>query len=222
MAILIGLGNGIFNSGFFEFKKFEILGVEKELESRLAKKLESQIGKNLFEVNTDQVASTFMEDPWVDSVTIRKRFPDALSFQVEIKKPVAVLRKNDDFFLLDRRSQIISKANQLPESVPILMGREFIDKSDIRKLAIDIIQSLPSAGPLGRDSLSDVTFDSRSGFEFTLSSPRISIGLGHDNLPDKIHRARQVVRYLVQNKVAASHIDADFDKKVLVKVRKDR
>ncbi len=70
------------------------------------------IGRSLFEKDlTTKVAKTLESNPLVLKVhSVKKVFPDKLSIELELRRPMAVLRKNGTFYLLDDEGVVLPVA----------------------------------------------------------------------------------------------------------------
>ncbi len=67
------------------------------------------LGRSLFEKDlAAKVAEILEKNPWVLKVhSVKKGFPDKLNVKLEIRKPVAVLRKNGAYHLLDDEGVVL-------------------------------------------------------------------------------------------------------------------
>ncbi|MFQ5956930.1 MAG: cell division protein FtsQ/DivIB, partial [Candidatus Brocadiales bacterium] len=67
------------------------------------------IGRSLFEKDlTKKVAKALEKSPWVLKVhSVNKVFPNKLSAELELRRPLAVLRKNGVFYLLDDEGVVL-------------------------------------------------------------------------------------------------------------------
>ena len=125
-----------------------------------------------------------------------------------------------DLKLMDASNHIIddAKSSHLAD-LPIILGTAFIKNQSLRQQALDLYKSLPSEGVLSQRDVSNVEFDDEHGFQLRLTRKAMLVDLGKDEFGFKIDRARRVVQYLDQHQIDALRIDADYAKKVLVKVR---
>ncbi len=201
-----------------------IQGASPTTEDRIRNKIQILIGNSIWHLDLDVTAHLIETDPWIKTVDLRRQLPKTLTISVVERRPVAVLGNGlGQFKYVDEYSFIIDKANsQEIGEYPVLMGKEFFDKKDLRAKALELIADLPQEGLVSKADLGDLRYSSEHGFQMTLSKTGILIDLGKENIPLHIDRVRRVVQYLDQHQVNAMHIDSDYQKKVLVKVRKGR
>jgi cell division septal protein FtsQ len=93
---------------------------------------------------------------------------------------------------------------------------------ELRLQGVEILKALPNEGRLSLKDTSEVRYDDQHGFLLTLQKPKLQVELGKEDLALKLDRARRVAEYIEQHGINASRIDADYGKKVLVKVQSSR
>lgn len=90
------------------FKVYPEEGVKEELQ-REVKDNKKILGRSLFEKRlTDRVAEAFRRNPWVFRVrSVERIFPDKLQVELELRRPQAVLKKSDSYYLLDQEGVVL-------------------------------------------------------------------------------------------------------------------
>jgi hypothetical protein len=91
-----------------DFTVFPTEGVKEEL-VRQVKDTRGILGKNLFEKDiTRKVAKDLEKNPWVLKVhSSRRVFPNKLQVKLELRRPEAVFKKKEEFYLLDAEGTIL-------------------------------------------------------------------------------------------------------------------
>ncbi|MDZ4678016.1 MAG: FtsQ-type POTRA domain-containing protein [Oligoflexia bacterium] len=216
-----GLWQGLMNSNIVKLKKIEINGASSATTQRLRGLLKSKIGDAFWEIPVSQEAQSLKTDPWVEAVEVRRELLGTLIIDIIERKPVAVLGNGKgQFYFLDGHSDVIDQAQaSRVGAYPILSESGFHSNKELRTKALEILKSLPAEGLLSLSDVSEVQYDNEQGYHLTLAKTGIVIDIGKENLPLHLDRARRVVQYLDQHKINATRIDADYSKKVLVKVR---
>jgi cell division protein FtsQ len=105
--------------------------------------------------------------------------------------------------------------------VPVLRGGSFLKSIEKRQKAISILKNLPETGPMSFSQVAEIEYYQES-YWARLVSNSVKIHLGVQNLPKKIERIDRVMNYLKSSKLDPRVIDADFSKKLVVKLRKHR
>lgn len=86
----------------------------------LQKAAEKVVRGGFFNVNVETVREEILREPWIQSVTVRRVWPDSLSLFVIEQKPVARWRPGG---LLNRDGEVFSPATEsLPQGLPLLNG----------------------------------------------------------------------------------------------------
>lgn len=214
----------VLRSDLTRVRELSIQGASPAVANRLSRTLSFTLERKIWDITVQDIADKVKSDSWIESVEVQRQFPSTLLIQVVERKPFAVLgNKKGRFKLVDQDNNIIDVAkNDDLTRLPILMGKAFVEKVDLRKAGLDLLKTLPEEGILSLKDVSDVEYKEDRGFSITLMKSGITIELGKENLPLHIDRARRVVQYLDQNNINATRVDADYAKKVLVKVRKGR
>jgi cell division protein FtsQ len=224
----IALWEGVKKTDLIKLKEIKFEGASTQNELRLRKKIGIQPGEAFWSKSIDAQAKNLKTDPWVEDVQIKRIFPATMLVQITERKPVAVLGNGKgQFKYLDGDNNIIDYADsqnisQAVAKYPVLFGEKLLGDVSLREKALNLVKALPEEGSLSHKDVSDIEFDEEHGFQIRLAKTGILIGLGQDNLPLHLDRARRVVQYLDQHNINASRVDSDYSKKVLVKVRKGR
>lgn len=64
-------------------------------------------GKSLFSFDINAIKTTLEQVPWVNAVSVERRFPDTLFIRISEREPVAIWRNKRQTFLVDRDGQLI-------------------------------------------------------------------------------------------------------------------
>jgi len=225
-AVVVGVGfwRGVSKSDLLKVQNIMIEGASKQTEERIRKNSGIIRGESFWKIPVQTEAARIKKDGWVDAVEVSRRFPGSVVISVREKKPVAITSNGrGQFKFVDSDSNIIDNAQ--PDQIgdyPVLTGPQFEGNKDLRAKALDLLKSLPDQGALSKSDVSELQFRDDHGFQLTLSQSGTLVELGKDNIPLHVDRARRVVQYLNQHGINATHVDSDYAKKVLVKVRKDR
>jgi cell division septal protein FtsQ len=120
----------------FALERFHISGNERARTADILATLNTFQGRNLVTLGLAGVADRLAENPWINSVTLAKRFPDGLDVRVVERRPVALVLGEGRLAWLDATGRTIApydprsdqaeyvvirgEARQLPELVLLL------------------------------------------------------------------------------------------------------
>lgn len=219
-----------FNSGFFHVNQIDVDQLDsdssevifKEIQPRIEKSLALFKGKNIWAADVIKVAEIVRENRAVKDVRVSRILPGTIQVRLETKKIAAMLVANTGSLY-----PITEDADILPEislakapDVPLIRNKLLL-RDDLRKRAVHLIAKIPERGLFSKTAISELNFNDND-FWISLIQSGMKIKMNDDHVELKSARVEKVLDYLQNNKLQARVIDADFSKKVVVKLRKDR
>lgn len=191
------------------------------LQKSFDKSVDFVIGKSIWTVSIYEIEKKLIQLPCIKSVSINRRFPNKLTVTLELKKIVAnvivspekIQPVSDDGLLLE------SVKTTLSPTVPFLVNSEFKKNYELRYEVVNILNKIPHEGLLSLDTISSVEQGRDKTFWFSLKSNQTRVALNGESTEIKVARVNKVLNYLEQNQIKGRVIDANFSKKVLVKLR---
>lgn len=146
---------------------------------RATELISNEINGDFLQLDLMQLKHALLTDPWVESVTLNRRWPDTLVVKISEQKPIA--RWGDGF--LNQRGEIvrIDEANKLV-GLPWLQGNE-ADAIEILQQYQDLSQILRSRGL----EVLALKCDNKKSWRLTIKN-HVEIALGRDQVMEKIRR----------------------------------
>ena len=191
---------------------------------QLRAKLEKFKGSEIWTVDVNQIASSVQGLSWIRAAQVRRVFPNTIRLDLEVK-PVAAVIVTDAGKLvpLSVEADLLPPlpARKFPD-VPVLRDRRMLRDSGLRSKTVKLLSELPSEGLLSSKNVAEVSVDKENQFWLSLIEDKSQVKIGIDNVGLRAARVEKVLEYLRANQLQARVIDADFSKKVVVKLRKDR
>ncbi|HEX4923393.1 MAG TPA: FtsQ-type POTRA domain-containing protein [Bdellovibrionales bacterium] len=192
----------------------------ESLERRLAKIK----GVDIWEADVGGIAAHAESLPWVRKVSVRRIFPSTIRVEVEPKAIAAVIATDKGRLLpLSNEADLLPPlpATKFPD-VPVIRDRKIFKDEALRKKTVGILRELPDKGLMGRANIAEISADQGEEFWLSLVEDNLKVKIGSTHVPLRAARVEKVLEYLRSNNMQARVIDADFSKKVVVKLRKDR
>lgn len=186
-CLVVALGVGIYWASGPIAKVFErpIKSVVVEGEFHLISKqratelIGDEINGDFLQLDLMELKAALLSDPWVEKVTLNRRWPDTLVVKIIEQKPIA--RWGDGF--LNQRGEIVRVENAGPLSgLPWLQGSE-ADAIEILQQYQDLSQILRSRG---LDVLA-LKCDNKKSWRLTVKN-HVEIAIGRDQVMEKIRR----------------------------------
>ena len=120
------------NNFFFKIQNIEVVNNHLINESTITKKLVHIYKKNILFIKRDDIEIPLKLIDFLEKIEVKKKYPDTIIIKIYETKPVAILFKNNNKYLLDSSSNLISFNENIPISdFPNVFGEgaelEFID-----------------------------------------------------------------------------------------------
>ena len=104
-------------------------------EKQLKKELSIIYNQNILLLKPNQVSKILNKNNFIDSFTIKKKYPNILLIKIFEKKPIAIIQnKKNKFYVSDKIELIKSKDMAKFNNLPIIFG----DKKNFKKLYFDL------------------------------------------------------------------------------------
>lgn len=139
----------------------------------------NEIDGDFLQLDLMQLKNALLGDPWVEKVTLNRRWPDTLVVKISEQKPIA--RWGDGF--LNQRGEIVlvDEASKL-SGLPWLQGSE-ADAPEILQQYQDLSQLLRSRGL----EVIALKCDNKKSWRLTIKN-HVEIALGRDQVMEKMRR----------------------------------
>jgi cell division protein FtsQ len=190
LAVLAGAGwsgrwaiHAIVNSPRFQVKEIEITAAQHTRRDQLLALAGVTIGDRLLAIDTDAVAARLAQHPWIAAAKVARRLPSVLAIELTERRAKAVASLGGLYLVDDNGRPFKLGSMEEADGLPVLTG---IDREQYARLpeasavafrealaVMDAYRSRPS-----RPALSEVHFDSRSGFSLILLEGGAEIRLG--------------------------------------------
>ena len=110
-----------FKTKYFNVNEISIKGKNEIIKNDIVQKLNSIKGKNLIYINSKKLEKNLKYDPRVESVDIKKIYPDKLVIEINEKTPYVFIRNNDKFHLADKNLVIYGNIDEIQNvDIPIV------------------------------------------------------------------------------------------------------
>ena len=117
---------------FFEIRNIEIINNNIISENEITKKLFHIYGKNILFIEGSDLQKPLKSIDFLEKIEVKKKYPNTIIIKVYETKPIAILFKKNDKYLLDSLSNLITlNENMLIDDFPNVFGegaeQEFIN-----------------------------------------------------------------------------------------------
>ncbi len=179
--------------------------------------------QNIWWVQVSEIAQKIKDLPGVKDVIVERVPPHSLKITLQ---PEAIrflyVTKSGGFYPVTESSKVLTQfKSKLYPDAPITRDEKIIKDSKIRAQAVDLVSSLPTIGLFSQSSVAEIELENKS-FWLSLMQPDVKIKMNPENASLKAERVERVLDYTRKHNLHARVIDAEYSKKVVVKLRKDR
>jgi len=198
-AALWGVGTAIAHGETFQVSEVVFVGNERAGDVQLRHLADIQNGVHLFNADLSRAIRGIERHPWVKKASARRRFPGAIEVQVQEHDPKMLLAIGE-LWLVDEDGNVFKRANSSLLDFPVLSGIEpslFQEHPNVARAilneAITIHNAVEADDQLAHSDLSEIHFDSQTGYALVLrSGTQIVLGFA-DPAPalDRLSRMRE-------------------------------
>ena len=107
----------------FKIKNIKFTGIENADSDLINFKVEKLKGQNIFFLNQDKLASSMIDIDFVNSVEIKKIYPNNIKIKINEEKVIAIIVKDNDKSILTLNGKVINKYDTKFSSLPLIYGK---------------------------------------------------------------------------------------------------
>lgn len=181
--------------------------------------LQKLLGKDIWSLDLKELEKDLRQREWIEDIVLLRQFPDRLSVRVKGQQPIALI--------LDRKGQVRPmavtaqilpsiRADQVPD-LPVIQDRRIEGSLEIRTRIAKLLLELPKEGRLTLRTVDSISMGRSGQILIHHRSNKSSIHLGESEILLRSARVARVLDYLDHNQIGWKEINADFQKKVVVK-----
>lgn len=223
MSVLVAIKNGAFRVHEIQIissKPTEFLDYIGALQMRL----QAYQGLNLWEVDLDRVEEIIKSETWIQDAHVYRHYPQSLRVEISPKQPVGLLlTKQGRMHMISADSTVMPTitVTRAPK-LPVIQDARLLQNKNLRDKVVNVLRELPAEGRFSRETVGGVSISRDGDIVLEHLTLKTAIKLGDEGIAVKSARVARVLEYLEHNNLNSRVIDADFSKKVLVKLRNDR
>ncbi|MDQ5986284.1 MAG: Cell division protein FtsQ [Syntrophus sp. SKADARSKE-3] len=178
--------------------------------------------QSILVVNVGEVGRRIKVNPWVREVSVGRELPDRVVIEIQERKPVALLKMDTAFYLVDVEGVTFKKLEIGDEmDLPVLTGFYNSGKTDMNLLgkSLDLLQYLSKAEffPNLR-TVSEIHGNERLGIS-VFTNTGLSLLLGFDNYENKFKQLPVVMADLDRRNQKTGFVQIDLSDPVKVTVQ---
>lgn len=225
-TILFSLTLGIERVGkfsVFKVNKIRWAGLNHLKEKDMEKRFKSIFGKNIFQVDINEIHRRLLANKWINSATVKKEYPDELLIIVVERKPASVeyepgnkigVRVNfsRDASLLDQEGNTLQQGGPFPSNLPQMINVS--QASYAEALALGHLLKYRSSAYIDLSDPNDMLIYFTDPQE---KKPRGLLHLGLEHYQEKWRRFLMIETDLIQRGFSYWEVDFRYLSQAVVK-----
>ena len=113
------------NNEFFKIKIIDIKGNFLVKKNEISEKLSTIYNKNIFLIKEEDIQEPLKDINFLKEVIVKKKYPNTIIIKIVETKPVAILFKDKNKYVLDNSSNLISYASNINfNHLPSIFGND--------------------------------------------------------------------------------------------------
>ena len=207
---------------YLQAKEIMIRGCKELTEKDILSLAGIKPSQSILVVNVGEVGRRIKINPWVREVSVGRELPDRVVIEIQERKPVALLKMDTAFYLVDVEGVTFKKLEIGDEmDLPVLTGFYNGGKTDMNLLgkSLDLLQYLSKTEAFPNiKTVSEIHGNERLGIS-VFTNTGLSLLLGFDNYENKFKQLPVVMADLDRRNQKTGFIQIDLSDPVKVTVQ---
>jgi len=174
---------------------------------------------SLITLSGKKVSKNLLGSPWIESVSVRKEFPDTLSIIVSEVMPFALLDLKGRLFIINQKGDLLEelKGNVIP-FLPIITGDPSREKEGFSE-ALTLAQTMNGMGLSSERDQIEIVLSKPEELSSIIDGMVVKVGAGE--YKEKLERLLELEEDIQRRQIAVDYIDLRFANRVVVKPIKE-
>lgn len=222
-VLLIFSYNLVLTSSWLKLEKTTVKGCANTTEQDLLLVSGIKPATNILALNVDGIARKIKTNPWVEEVYVVRELPNRLIIEIQERKPMALVKREDSLYFMDGQGVIFKKFEGEEANLPVLTGCAEDGKEDpvlVRK-SIELINLLSASNSFPQiKNVSEIHGEENIGFSIFLDSG-LCLKVGFGDYEGKLKRLKPVLADLARRNVNPGFLTIDLNDPDKVTVQKN-
>lgn len=120
LMIITAIGVTV-TSSMFDSKEVELVGNKELTKEEVIEILNISSNKNIFQYNINKMEKKLLEHNYIETVDIKRKFPDKLSITIKEKKEVAILINKNNYCYIDSNGEFLKKIQEVEDKNKVIV-----------------------------------------------------------------------------------------------------
>ena len=215
-ALAVAAGAGLLKfagSSRFALSRYDVAGNSRARTEEILAVLEPWKGRNLLALDLAPLAAKLGRHPWIERVTLAKRFPDGLAIRVTERSALALYREGESFWWVGTDGRLIAAYDPRRDrnAYVILSGeRRAVPE------AVGLLEDLHAKRPEYFAALSEIASLPDGGFGMMDAIFRRPVRVLREDAPEKVRALLEARSFIESRGWEARAIDLRFADRVIL------
>jgi cell division protein FtsQ len=212
-VLLIFSYNYILTASWFQLDKAMVKGCSKTTEKDLLSVSGVKPLQNILTLSMEGIARKIKTNPWVEEVSVVRELPNRLIIEIQERKPIALVKRDQALFIMDSQGIIFKKFEGEEADLPVLTGcaENGADDRPLIRKSIELIDLLSASNSVPQiKNVSEIHGDDSLGFSIFLDSG-LCLRVGFGNYENKLNRLKPVLADLVRRNIEQGFLLIDLN-----------
>jgi cell division protein FtsQ len=197
----------------FALTRYDVSGNARARTEEILVALASWKGRNLLALDLEPLASRLGKHPWIERVTLAKRFPDGLAIRVTERRPLALYREGESFWWVGADGRLIAAYDpRLDRTAYVILSGERRTLPE----AVGLLEDLRAARPEYFAALSEIASLPDGGFGMMDAIFRRPVRVLRADAPEKVRALIEARSFIESRGWEARAIDLRFADRVIL------
>ena len=211
------------HSPYFNIDEVAMVGNKRVSNEALNTWIGPIVGRNIFQLNLDEISQKLTEHPWVQSVSARRVFPQAIYIELKERTPFAKIQL-ENIYVMDNYGVLlgteVNSQNKLPTITGITrknakFGENIVDKEIIDGLKM--MHSLNQLSMFEKNKIENMHINSKSRIIFSTHNQDTKIHIRPEITQESFKNLVLALDAIKKNGQDLSYIDLSFKNKIILK-----
>ena len=200
------------SSPHFAVRRFAIAGNSRARTEEILAALSEWNGRNLVALDLAPLASRLAALPWIERVTLTKRFPDELAVRVDERRAVALYREGERFWWVGAAGNLIAPYDSRDRTEYVILTGE----RRVLPEAVGLLEDLPAGEAEYFSRLSEIASLPDGGFGMMDAIFRRPVRVLRGDAPRKVRALLEARGFIESRGWEARAIDLRFADRIIL------
>jgi cell division protein FtsQ len=203
-------------SSSFAIESVEVSGNQQLTAAQVVRAAGLAVGQNVFAVGPEEARKRLLQQPWIESASVRRRLPGRYGIEVRERRAVAIMAAGQLSLVSDEGQAFKTLEPNDPADLPVISGLDpNLRTQDEQALssallsAVALLHDYQDAGLSRREPISEIHVESDAGLSLYVGADPIYVRLGKAPFRQKLERLREVLTRLAKDKARAQYVYLD-------------